>query len=889
MRIAFLDSYQLPYAVDQVDEVPLGGTHTVLCLLARTLADRGHEVTLVGYNVPDDERRGGVRHLRAMRVIEGEPLAADVAVVVNGAYARANLRRLVRPSVPVILWMQNDSGSSSARYLADPDERAELAHTVFVSRWQADAFTGAFDLAPDRLSVIPNALAPVFDDILPAGQSPLAGRDPDLLFYASAPNRGLEHFRRLWPALIARRPSLKLVLVGGHNLRQYSAADQDMLRGVYVDLAAQPNVRLLKSMGKRLFAMFLRRAAMMCYPVTFRETFCLLAVEALAAGCLVSAPAFGGLPEATAGAAGLMPLTRPDRRLPLTAFLEHTLAMLEARDRAPEDCERRLLQAAAAMRARYALPVVADAWERRLAATAGIDQGSAAALPTDRPPGDAAPTRPVELWQPPQSYQGAPAMWSDGYITDIEYTAHFFHVMGPAHLRFILAMKGVEVSTDGADFNYMELGSGQGLTSLVLAAAHPRARFFANDFNPAHIQRSRRLAAAAGLENVTFLETSFADLGDAGLPQMDFIVLHGIYSWVSPENQQAIVRFAGRHLKPGGMLYASYNVTPGWAPVEPLQRLVRMYAARLPGTSDQRMAGAVRFVEGLADAGAAFLKASPMLPATLERMKGKSSYTAHEYLNGHWELLTHAELAAQLGEAKLRFAASADATDLVERFVLAEPAARFLAGFDGDPLRETVKDYLRNNNFRRDIFVRGGVAMKAGAQARRLGTLSFALARPRGACALSVKFPVGTVQLAVAPHTAILDALAEGPRTMAELAALADAGNLGETARRMAALVAAGHVAPCAAGWAGAADPAAEQATRRLNQVMLDEGRDGAPFTVLASPVLGSGVSVAPLLQRLLLVPGTRLPEGPEARSRAEADAAAFGPLLRSLAIGAGG
>ncbi|BBK45416.1 hypothetical protein STVA_54360 [Allostella vacuolata] len=846
MRILFLDSYPVPYAVDQVDELPMGGTHTVLCLLARGLADRGHAVTLVGTSIPDGETRAGVRHLRAGRwLAEGGP-APDVAVIVNGAYPCRSARRLVPSDVPIILWMQNDSRSASACHLAEPAEREDLAHTVFVSRWQAAEFERAFAMPSARTSVIPNALAPVFDEILPPDRSALAGRNPNLLVYASAPNRGLQHFRQIWPALLRHRPELQLRLVGGHNLVQYDAKTQGVLRSTYETLAGLPNVRVLRSMGKRQLAQLLRRSAMLSYPVTFRETFCLLAVEALAAGCLVAASAIGGLPEATAGLAGLMPMVESGAFA--DAFVDHTLALLAARDRAPDAFEAQLHHQAGVMRERYALPRIIGAWEKLLAATTGAP--SAIDVP-GAPEPSLPPSR--RIHHPGSGDLGGRTVWGDGYVTDIEYTQHFFPVLAPSHLRFILAMKGIVPSTDGAEFDYMELGSGQGLTSLVLAASNPRARFYANDFNPAHVQRSRRLAAAAGLGNITFLETSFADLDEAGLPQMDFICLHGIYSWISPENQQAIVRFAGRHLKPGGVLYVSYNVTPGWAPIAPLQRLLYLYASRVGGPSDHRMKEAVRFVDDLAGAGAAFFKANPALDKATERMKGNPSYLPHEYLNRHWHLLTHAEVAGHFADAKLRFAASADAIDLAERFVLTEEAARFLAGFAGDPLRETIKDYLRNNNFRRDIFIRGGIGAGGDGRLRRLGALAVALTRPRDACDLQVRFPVGKVGLAAEAHSAILDALVAGPRTVAQLAGGAGADRLAQTAQRVAVLIAAGHLAPCAAGWSGAADPAAIAATGRLNRALLDDGRDGAAMAlVLASPVLGSAVAVDPRVWRSL-------------------------------------
>ena len=77
---------------------------------------------------------------------------------------------------------------------------------------------------------------------------------------------------------------------------------------------------------------------------------------------------------------------------------------------------------------------------------------------------------------------------------------------------------------------------------------------------------SRRLLA---FENVTFLEQSFAEALTASMPRLDFIALHGVWSWISGENRCAIVDFINTKLKPGGVVYISYNALPAGPPMRP--------------------------------------------------------------------------------------------------------------------------------------------------------------------------------------------------------------------------------------------------------------------------------------------------------------------------------
>ena len=115
--------------------------------------------------------------------------------------------------------------------------------------------------------------------------------------------------------------------------------------------------------------------------------------------------------------------------------------------------------------------------------------------------------------------------WNEGYVAGIDYPAAFFPEQGPVHLDFACILNGVEPVLPQDGFTWFELGCGPGLTANVLAAANPRGRFFANDFNPANVVTGRELADAAGLENITFLEDSFAALADGKVVSMCFLVV----------------------------------------------------------------------------------------------------------------------------------------------------------------------------------------------------------------------------------------------------------------------------------------------------------------------------------------------------------------------------
>ena len=154
-------------------------------------------------------------------------------------------------------------------------------------------------------------------------------------------------------------------------------------------------------------------------------------------------------------------------------------------------------------------------------------------------------------------------VWNEGYVAEVNYTYGFYGELSPLKLGFASALKSVQTPNTAQSFNYCELACGRGYSANLLAATYPQAQFYANDFNPSHIIEANALAESAGTRNVHFFDDSFEEFIDRDLPNFDFIVLHGIYSWISPKNRQAIVNFIRKKLKVGGLVYISYNALPG--------------------------------------------------------------------------------------------------------------------------------------------------------------------------------------------------------------------------------------------------------------------------------------------------------------------------------------
>ena len=96
-----------------------------------------------------------------------------------------------------------------------------------------------------------------------------------------------------------------------------------------------------------------------------------------------------------------------------------------------------------------------------------------------------------------------------------------------------------------------------------MAERHPESSFVGLDYSRRQIAAARQASALVGLKNIEWLAASIGDI-DGRLGEFDYIICHGVFSWVSRDVQEQILEVCRANLKPQGVAYVSYNVYPGW-------------------------------------------------------------------------------------------------------------------------------------------------------------------------------------------------------------------------------------------------------------------------------------------------------------------------------------
>jgi len=443
--------------------------------------------------------------------------------------------------------------------------------------------------------------------------------------------------------------------------------------------------------------------------------------------------------------------------------------------------------------------------------------------------------------------------WTAGYVADIGYTFGYYLELNPLRVKLAFLNAGLVCPDTGTA---CELGFGQGMSANIHATASV-TQWYGTDFNPAQAGFAQELAAVSGA-NAYLYDDAFADFANrTDLPEFDYICIHGIWSWISDANRAVIVDFIRRKLRVGGVLYISYNTQPGWAAFAPMRHLLTQHAntigAEGMGTAN-RIGGALDFADKLLATNPAYARANPQVAERTKKLREQNrNYVAHEYFNRDWQPMDFTTMALWLEPAKVEFACSANYIDSVDAVNLTADQQAFLKEIPDAEFRESVRDFMVNQQFRKDYWVKGLRKLNPLEQAEALRSQKVMLTSHRTDVSLKVIGALGEATMSEAIYNPILDVLADHkPKTIGQIEqALKDeAISFVQLLQAVMVLTGTGHLS---AVQDEALIPKAKRQTDKINAYLMNKARGSNDIGYLASPVTGGGVAVGRFQQLFLL------------------------------------
>src|SRR5215468_6348249 len=144
----------------------------------------------------------------------------------------------------------------------------------------------------------------------------------------------------------------------------------------------------------------------------------------------------------------------------------------------------------------------------------------------------------------------------------LPYPSMPFSYTQPARLAALTELFGFK-APDALEARVLELGCASGGNIIPLAARYPRARFVGVDLSQRHVDDGRKRIRALAITNVKLQQADITK-HDFECEQFDYVICHGVFSWVPRQVQDAIFRICNEALTPNGVAAISYNVLPGW-------------------------------------------------------------------------------------------------------------------------------------------------------------------------------------------------------------------------------------------------------------------------------------------------------------------------------------
>jgi SAM-dependent methyltransferase len=318
----------------------------------------------------------------------------------------------------------------------------------------------------------------------------------------------------------------------------------------------------------------------------------------------------------------------------------------------------------------------------------------------------------------------------DNVYDAVRYSNNPYAQTHPERLATVAILHGL-APPDPFRARVLEVGCGAGGNLMAMAAATPGIRATGIDLAAETIAEGQAAIAEIGLSNIELRQGDLRDLVDGSLGEFDYIVAHGVYSWIPPDARDALLATIRASLAPTGVGYVSFNAHPGGY-FRRMLRDVGLWHARAHADGDpgEHAAKAQELYKFLAEHR---MTSADTYGALLERevpalAEGPIYRLVHDDLSDHWHPVWFAEFAEHAGRHELAYLGEADLYGLRGENLPAgvEPELWQLAGGDRVAF-ENYTDLLTARHFRQSLLCHAGQSIAIDPVAERTKQLHWAV------------------------------------------------------------------------------------------------------------------------------------------------------------------
>ncbi|MEP6945944.1 MAG: class I SAM-dependent methyltransferase, partial [Acidobacteriota bacterium] len=298
----------------------------------------------------------------------------------------------------------------------------------------------------------------------------------------------------------------------------------------------------------------------------------------------------------------------------------------------------------------------------------------------------------------------------------VPYPSYTFPQTHPDRLSTIGSLHGLS-SAHPERCRVLELGCGDGTNLLSFAYALEQSSFVGVDLSNIHINKARSAASELGLENVSFIQADLSTLTAEDLGMYDFIIAHGLFSWVPDSVRDDLLRIYSECMAPEGVGYISYNAYPG-CHIREISSEIMKFAADERLDPEKRVEYGRAFLNLITESADEDSLYQSMLKIELSHIIDRSDQNIyHDDLSELNQPFYFRDFATMLGSSGLQFISEADAVSSHPGKL--SPKAQQVLRSTGDDLlrREQIIDLITCRRFRCSIVCRENIELKQSATA----------------------------------------------------------------------------------------------------------------------------------------------------------------------------
>ncbi|WP_394835414.1 class I SAM-dependent methyltransferase [Pendulispora rubella] len=284
----------------------------------------------------------------------------------------------------------------------------------------------------------------------------------------------------------------------------------------------------------------------------------------------------------------------------------------------------------------------------------------------------------------------------------LPYTDHAYAESHPNRLAVVARLSGWR-APELAAARILEIGCARGGNLLPMAMSLPGAELVGIDPSQRQVDEARRVACAAQLPNVRVLQAGF-ETAELEAGSFDYVLCHGLYSWIGVEARRALLRAIGQWLAPGGVAYVSFNTLPGW-----YERMAaKDWLRRAPPNAS--LASLTWLREQVSPELGHYRRGLEQVLARLHETE--PAYLVHEYLSEEHHPVYAGAFLAEAAEAGLSYLGDAIAQNVALELLPDDVASR-VHELDVAATQEII-DFVKGTSFRRALLVRAEACTERG-------------------------------------------------------------------------------------------------------------------------------------------------------------------------------